>query len=214
LTNSTINNNDAGGDGGGIRYLGNFTIANSTISQNNASNDGGGIYMEGGEANIYSSTISFNGADSDADGLGLGGGIYNHDDGPAATHLRNDLVAGNYISNSPTYRDCSGTVGTFGKNLFWDTTGCTLPQPAATWDLLGSLASLDSVLKNNGGLTKTHALLAGSNAIDGGDPTLGCIGPDSNPLPTDQRGFTRVGGVRCDIGAFELSDTIFADRFE
>ncbi len=48
---------------------------------------------------------------------------------------------------------------------------------------LGSLA-------NNGGLTKTHALLAGSggNACEA----------------TDQRGVTRPQGATCDIGAFEL----------
>ncbi len=49
----------------------------------------------------------------------------------------------------------------------------------------------------------THALLAGSNAIDGGDPDFGCIGPDALPFATDQRGAPRVVGARCDVGAFE-----------
>ena len=33
---------------------------------------------------------------------------------------------------------------------------------------------------------------------------LSCIGPDSNPLKTDQRGFTRVAGMRWDVGAHEF----------
>lgn len=52
-------------------------------------------------------------------------------------------------------------------------------------------------LANNGGPTQTHALLAGSPAIDAGD---------SSYFPgNDQRGagFPRVRGGRLDIGAFE-----------
>jgi hypothetical protein len=53
-------------------------------------------------------------------------------------------------------------------------------------------------LANNGGPTLTHALLAGSPAIDTG----------SNPLALsfDQRGsgFARTAGAQTDIGAFEV----------
>jgi hypothetical protein len=64
-------------------------------------------------------------------------------------------------------------------------------------------------LENNGGPTQTHALLAGSPAIDGGNPG-GCRDNLGALLTTDQRGFPRpVDGnndsvVRCDIGAYEL----------
>ncbi len=53
----------------------------------------------------------------------------------------------------------------------------------------------------NGGTTRTHALLAGSTAIDGADPACG--------LTVDQRGLPRPtdgdgdAGDRCDVGAFE-----------
>jgi hypothetical protein len=211
VTGSTINNN-AAGEGGGLFSNGMLTMVNSTISLNDATHDGGGIYVGAGIANIYSSTIVSNTADSDADEVGSGGGIYNYSSG--TVQLRNDLVAANNVSNSPTYRDCAGTIGTIDMNLFWDTTGCNLASPPSTWTLLNSLGLVDG-LKNNGGPTKTHALLPGSNAIDGGNTIYsGCIGPDNNFLPTDQRGFTRVSGVRCDIGAYEVSDTIFVGRFE
>ena len=57
-------------------------------------------------------------------------------------------------------------------------------------------------LQNNGGPTQTHALLAGSPAIDASDPG-GCRDSLGAPLLTDQRGFPRPV-VGCDIGAFEV----------
>jgi hypothetical protein len=53
-------------------------------------------------------------------------------------------------------------------------------------------------LANNGGPTQTMALLAGSLAIDAGDPNL------TGLPPTDQRRLTRVAHGRIDIGAFEV----------
>jgi hypothetical protein len=64
-------------------------------------------------------------------------------------------------------------------------------------------------LQNNGGPTQTHALLVGSPAIDGGNPS-GCRDDLGALLTIDQRGFPRsVDGnndnvARCDIGAYEL----------
>ena len=52
------------------------------------------------------------------------------------------------------------------------------------------------VLADNGGPTLTHALLAGSPAIDAGD--------DSLCPATDQRGVSRPLGAHCDIGSFEF----------
>ena len=64
-------------------------------------------------------------------------------------------------------------------------------------------------LQDNGGTTFTHALLAGSPAIDGGNPA-GCTDPWGNPLTTDQRGEVRPADGNgdctaiCDIGAYEV----------
>ncbi len=56
----------------------------------------------------------------------------------------------------------------------------------------------------NGGPTQTHALLAGSLAIDAGSNALTLDG-NGDPLTTDQRGlpFARVFGGTVDIGAYE-----------
>jgi hypothetical protein len=50
-------------------------------------------------------------------------------------------------------------------------------------------------LAGNGGPTQTHALLAGSPAIDAAD--------DGSAPATDQRGVARPQGQHADIGAYE-----------
>ena len=58
-------------------------------------------------------------------------------------------------------------------------------------------------LQDNGGPTQTHALGAGSVAIDP-IPEAECVDADGEPLTTDQRGEPRPGGTMCDVGAFEV----------
>lgn len=228
VTNSTLRQNNAGTNGGGITNYGSMevskstisgngaydgggiynglvqTVSNSTLSQNSAKNNGGGIYNNFGTTSVYNTSIVFNGADADADFAGGAGGVFNNDTFAATFNLRNTLVAGNNVSNSPTYDDCKGTLSSLARNLFWVVNGCTINNVSGgMWTNLNSLSTVGP-LQNNGGPTMTHALLGGSNAIDGGDPALGCVGP-STPLVTDQRGIPRVVGVRCDIGAFEYS---------
>ena len=99
--------------------------------------------------------------------------------------VRNSIIAGN------TGSQCSG-ITSLGHNVFSDDScGHSGPGDMPSTDpMLGPLA-------NNGGPTPTHALLAGSPAIDAGDST-GC--PTS-----DQRGYSRSGV--CDMGAFEFNGT-------
>ena len=58
-------------------------------------------------------------------------------------------------------------------------------------------------LQDNGGPTFTHALLAGSPAIDARNPAAPGSGGNACEA-TDQRGVARPQGAACDIGAFEL----------
>jgi predicted outer membrane repeat protein len=111
-----------------------------------------------------------------------GGGIYS---GGNAT-LTNTIVSDNGVDN------CGGSVSSSGYNLTDDDScGFTAPGDLVVADaMLGPLA-------DNGGPTETHALLAGSPAIDAGSP-------DCPPPATDQRGVARPQGAACDIGAFEL----------
>ena len=67
---------------------------------------------------------------------------------------------------------------------------------------LGPVTGLDLALSANGGLGRTHLLLAGSNAINAG-PAL-CVGTAELPLPVDQRGVARPQQGACDLGAIEI----------
>ena len=96
-------------------------------------------------------------------------------------------------------------------NLIGDGTGGTGFTNGVGGDIVGTGANpIDpkiGALANNGGRTRTHALLAGSRAIDRGDNAVVTLG-----LTTDQRGvgFPRQkdgngDGIRIvDIGAFKL----------
>jgi len=217
ITNSTLSANSVSSDsvslnfGGGIYNSGTLTITNSTLSNNSVSSSGigsldlgGGVYNSG-TLTITNSTLSNNSA-SGSSSHNLGGGIYN--DG--------SLNIGNTILKKGTDGDnLSGTVNSLGANLSDDGTGPNngTTDRLNTDPLLGPLA-------DNGGPTRTHALLIGSPAIDAGNPAF-----DPNaftpPLTNDQRGtgFDRVTkgvasspAARIDIGAYELTAApVFTD---
>ena len=209
VTNSTLSGNSASIDGGGIRnntVFSGLTITNSTLSGNSASNDGGGIENGGGVV-AANCTLSGNSASpNDASGLPGGGGIHDVVSFPAGikTALKNTILAnsvsgGNYIS-------IAGTLLSDGHNLSDDS--CCINAFTATGDLNSTPSGLDSGgLKDNGGPTKTIALLADSAAVDAipVSPTNDCTATDgTTPIAKDQRGVTRPQGSDCDIGAFEL----------
>jgi hypothetical protein len=91
------------------------------------------------------------------------------------------------------------------NNLIFAATSLTLPAH--------TIVNLDPLLlplSDNGGPTPTHALGAGSPAIDAGN--------NAGTLANDQRGssFPRTLGTVTDLGAFESgpSDPIFADGID
>jgi hypothetical protein len=87
-----------------------------------------------------------------------------------------------------------------GYNLIGE--GGAISQFDAPTDQTGVTDALLGTLANNGGPTRTHALLAGSPAIDAGT----CTDDGGALVLTDQRGVTRPqpNGGPCDIGAYEL----------
>jgi hypothetical protein len=204
---STISGNTAqfssffgyGGSGGGIDNAGGtVTISNSTVTGNDAGyggyGDGGGIYSGmGSTLTLNNATVSGNSAGGYYDG----GGIYNDMDG--TLHSRNSIIAGN-----TGYRgfpdDLVADLGSLGHNLIGDGDGGSGFDPT---DLVGTFDSpidpMLGALQDNGGPTQTMALLAGSPALNAGDP--GQLGV------ADQRGVARTGGVN--IGAYQASATAF-----
>jgi len=214
LIDSTVSNNTAGWSGGGVYGFTNTTttLVRSTIS-GNVSNDVGGGLRSLGNAEIINSTISGNTA------TGWYGGAMFVTDG--VVHVTNSTVANN---TSPAWAPADVFVGTFGpssatltftnsivssaqdncfvaffgsgvvtlatdhNNVFTDGT-CFVGGS----DQVVADAGLDA-LADNGGPTQTHALLAGSVAIDAADTAV-CP-------TTDQRGVSR--DAACDVGSYEF----------
>jgi hypothetical protein len=183
---STLSGNSAPGGGGILNSstYGNATVvvSNSTLSGNTATN-GGGIFTSEGTVMVSSSTFSGNTATQ-------GGGIL-YGGGGTVTIANTILKAGSSGSN------LVGSITSLGYNLSSDDGGGHLN---ATGDRINTDPKLGP-LQDNGGPTKTHALLSGSPAIDAGDPNS-TSSPD-----VDQRGsgFPRIVNGRLDIGAFEFT---------
>ena len=178
INNTTLSNNTAYNPtktdyGGGLFADNTVTMVNVTFSHN-AADWGGGMFNQANEANLFNVTFSGNTT-----------AIYN----TSSLRIKNSIVA-----NSSAGDNCNGggAITSLGYNLDSGIT-CNF-EIANTNPMLGGLA-------DNQGPTLTHALLAGSPAIDHGDP---------NDCPnTDQRGALRPvdgdgnGTKICDIGAYE-----------
>lgn len=199
LINSTISNNKAAWSiGGGIYNEASLEITNSTVSGNVATTSGGGIANKG-IMSLASVTLASNTAATS------GGAIFIYNSG--LLDMENSLLAGNMAGG--VYNSCSvlsGSITSYGYNLSDNASYCGLAN-------IGDKTGVDALLgplQDNGGTTFTHALSAGSPAVDGGDPS-GCSAEGgTRMLMNDQRSFLRPvdgngdGTAVCDIGAFEL----------
>ena len=207
LANSTVSGNSTRDDGGGVfnNSLGILTLANSTVSGNSAGS-GGGV-RNSGTLTLIDSTVSGNSA------AGIGGGVRNY---AGTVTLDQSLISGNSASSQgPEVHNSSGEGGpgiliTNGFNLFGHdgmagVDGVVSGAPGAG-DVVPAVplsAILDRALADNGGPTRTHALVIGGPAIDA-VPAASCA------TAGDQRGVTRPqngdedANADCDSGAFEL----------
>lgn len=198
ISNSTISNNIAGTRGGGLLNEDKAIISNVTFSGNEAGKEGGAIHNTG-ELTINNTTIYDNFTE------GSGGGIYSVAD-TASVSIKNTILAGNNALVGGS--DAEGVFTSEGNNLVGTRGGTVGFVDGFNSDIVGTDAQrIDpalSILQDNGGPTQTHALLAGSLAIDAGDNTDGDA--------TDQRGATRPTDTTSDIGAFEIvTPTIIID---
>lgn len=177
LTGTTVTGNVNGAPATGDAICGNntsnITITNSTISGNT-----GGALFTSGSATFTNSTVASNAPT----GLGNSGGITSF---AGTIMLQNTIIAKNTGTGQ-----CAAVVGGVitdgGGNLQSPDNGCGLTIPVGN-PLLGALT-------NNGGPTRTMALITGSAALG--------IAVHANCPATDQRGVAR-GAVTCDAGAFE-----------
>lgn len=205
IKDSSIHNNVTAGSGNystaalNFADLAGITIENTTISGNSKN-----------ALTVYRSPLTLRNVTlTDSPGVGL---AYSNDvAGLPKVRLLNSIIAGNgaNCSNFGSY-EIDSEYNLFGANTC---PGGFLPNLFNTDPKLGPLASRGTGLP-------LHELLAGSPAIDAGDPRQ-----DANKTCTlaDQdnrsRGYPATttperSGLRCDIGAAEFDDLIFRDGFQ
>jgi predicted outer membrane repeat protein len=205
-----------GGLGGGIRAAGGSsvtTLTNVTFAHNEAGGNGSAIYARNGPGfTLNNVTIARNSADSDGDGAGNAAVSLRRDNLSTSMTLRNTILAANEDGSPGTsdVSDCEvqggATITPAGYDLIGNRTGCTLSVPiGAEGNQIGSATDpidplLEIGINLNGGPTSTLALLAGSPAINAGNPATPGSGAEACE-PSDQRGAPRLD---CDIGAYEL----------
>lgn len=220
IAHSTISGNSAAYGVGGLYGggpLASGLIDSSTVSGNHA-NFIGGVQVFA-STTIRNSTIAFNSAvigkvQSGNQQLyqspGLATDTYNS---AIAIDLESSILANNtYSSNGATiendFSDALGVTVSGKHNLIFASFATFPPNVAimASCPLLGPL-------RNNGGVTQTHALLSHSPAIDAGS--------NPNLEQFDQRGspYKRSDGLFVnftDIGAYEVQqeDVIFNAAFD
>jgi VCBS repeat-containing protein len=237
VTDSTISDNSAtagqppdgqtagaGGYGGGIytdselavcgdpaSATSTTTITNSTISGNSAADGvdshgavdagGGGIYNQDGLTVINNSTITNNTAPD-----GWGSGVASYGDCWTPTKVLSSIISANTNTDVDFVFEDLNSFTSNGYNLIGD------GNATAAFNQTGDQTNVGDprlgALADNGGPTKTHALLAGSPAIDKG----------KSDLTTDQRGQHRpfddpsiapaTGGDNSDIGSFEAQSVV------
>lgn len=181
LTGGDISGDGGSGDGGAIDNQENLTIFKSTINGNRADRAGG--IANSGSLRFDNSTISGN----------VGGGIFNFSTGDleltnatitdnqaaeaagvdnlGTARLINTIIAGNIGTVENT--DVSGDYISEGFNLIGNVGSGTSVSGFVASDFVGTEDNpIDprlAPLADNGGTTTTHALLAGSVAIDAGE---------------------------------------------
>jgi CSLREA domain-containing protein len=214
ILRSTVSGNTAD-HGGGLWSNSIATVIDSTFSGNSALLSGGGVFNSG-TLTLDSSTLFGNRADAAGSNAGTGGGIRSNPAGTITVH--NTIVAGNVRGTGSMPDDISGSIqGISSFNLIGDATTAGGLTDGTNGNMVGdggagtivAASILDTTLADNGGPTFTHALVAGSPAIDAGDPAFQ-PGEHDPPRTTDQRGQDRVvDGLanevpRIDVGAYEL----------
>ncbi len=181
------------GGGAGIFNNADARVVNSTISNNDSDTFGGGLTNFGVDASFEAENVTFA-----QNGAPTGGNIANTP-GPAtpagvsaqgvpSSAFGTVTLNSTIVANPREDDNCAGPIDSSGFNLEFPGTSCGL-------EFRGDPRL--KPLANNGGPTNTHALGAGSAAIDR-------VGSGACPPPaTDQRGVKRPQGPRCDVGAFE-----------
>lgn len=242
ISGSTLSGNTAAADNvdyghyvAGAVYAFNSTASfvNSTIAGNHASGQdvvAGAIMEAHGQqperasngVTLTNTTVSGNDANvNEVEAQHVSGGILLHT-GPATIGrlaLGNSIVSGNSALGSSAPNAVlvvTDPAYTASLDIRYSLLGNALNaapfNDAANHNVFSDAPGLGP-LQDNGGSTKTMALLAGSAAIDKGSNAL-AVDAGAQPLALDQSGLRRVANGTVDIGAMEFGSSIFRSGFE
>jgi len=236
---STISGNHTSGSGGGVyvnRFepgLGSFYLIASTISGNSANESAGGLSVNSGYAGFLNSTVAFNiQTNFPAPPTPTPGVVLKSGDAGMFVALHSTLLSNNtfyYTLNDGIENDLAVSSVPGHPVLFNDAPvnpGYSLIRVSSydhaklPQDTIFDICPLLGPLRDNGGLTRTHALQSGSPAINTGNSDL--------LTAYDQRGSAMTNGVIdylrpsgggdffADIGAYEVQfgDIVFDASFE
>lgn len=241
MNRSTVSGNTTTGQAGGIEKFENCLGCNRTVSLRDSTVSGnhanlvGGLYSLAVHTKLYNSTIAFNTAVSAK--IGQPGNYFTLSPGVAIAGFFEPIdvtIHSMLISNNTYGADieddfsvASNQAVTFtagpANSLIRVTSAAGLPT-----GIIGGACPLLAPLRDNGGLTKTHALQSTSPAIDSGDNlpiniiALDLYDQRGSAAANGQRDYFRVSGPAGspmplpDIGAYEVQqdDIVFNNAFE
>jgi hypothetical protein len=194
-------------------------INNSTISDNASSDIVGGVYSTI-PVKLQNSTIAFNTAvnstfvTSTQNAAGL---MLSAINGSFTADLQSSILSDNTIgaveNDFATASSATHVVTTTGANMLIGKATGVVPIGTTVY---GKCALLGP-LRDNGGATKTRALMTHSPAIDAGNNNA--VNPlTMGPYANDERGpgYPRVDNGQADIGAYEIqhADIVFDGGFD
>ena len=216
ITGSTLNGNSANSGGAIGLGAGTLIVTNSTISGNTAQSNGGGI--DAGNTTVTLNNVTITGNTAGAGGGGGGGGIYSN----TTINFNRSIVSGNSGPNYDAGYEVAGNgtenannYNVFGRDGINNARAFAYSFTPGANDVNATddgtntpIASiLNATLANNGGPTKTHALVAGSPAVDRA-PSADCTaapisGVDQRGYPRNVDGNAAASANECDAGAYE-----------
>lgn len=230
IASSTVSGNLSYGTGGGVEALAAgsgtaFKLYNSTISRNEAALIGG-LYLRSADVKLFNSTIAFNTALSATNyspGVQLSALT-----GAVAANLQSTLISNN-AATTGTQNDLS--ILENGANHVTFNGGSPSSSPAHNLVYATAILKLPTdtkigfcpflgPLRDNGGLTRTHALMSNSPAIDkGSDSSLSALYDQRGSAAVNGKAsYTRFSGLTAlaDIGAYEVQqpDIVFYNTFD
>ncbi len=184
-------------NGGSIRNSSDFTATNVTFSGNSATSSGPAFTTSGGTTTLTNVTIS------------------NHSGFPAYRRNGGTINISNSIIGDNPGGNCFGSITSGGYNLETITSTCSFAGTGDQNSVTSGNLNMGA-LASNGGLFQTHALAAGSFALDQiPNGTNGC----GTTVTTDVRGTARPQNASCDVGAYEyvvvgvaISGTVYTDE--